>query len=114
MFDHSVYAPRNECSETGYETLAHSLTFPEGLTIRVFTDNLGQVRAVAFKTAAHKRGYSGLLLNSDGSEKWKHTAPAMQGQHTTRQLAALLVHLGFKWRRSEHETTAGAACFKRG
>lgn len=112
MFDHSVYGARNECSETGYETLARSLSFPGGLVVKVFTDNLGQVRIVAFKSASHRVGYSGLLLNPDGSEKWKTTAVAMRGQNTTRQLAALLVDLGYKWSRSEHETIAGAACFK--
>lgn len=114
MFDHSVYSAQNECSETGYETLAHSLTTPEGPTIKVFRDNFGQVRIVAFKSDAHNVGYSGLLLNADGTEKWKTTAPAMRGLNTTRQLAALLVHLGYKWSMSEHNTTAGLACFKRG
>lgn len=112
MFDHSVYNARNECSETGYEVVAHSLDFPQGPHIKVFTDNLGQVRIVAYKSAAHRVGYSGLLLNPDGTEKWKTTAPAMRGLNTTRQLSALLVHLGYKWLRSEHETTAGAACYK--
>lgn len=114
MFDHSVYNAQNECSETGYETLAHSLQMPDGVTIRVYVDNFKQVRAVAFKSPAHKVGYSGVLLNVDGSERWKTTAPAMRGQHTTRHLVAYLVSLGYNWKRSEHETTAGAACFKRG
>lgn len=111
MFDHSVYSAQNECSETGYETLAHSLKCPGGGVIRVYTDNFGQVRAVAFKSDAHKVGYSGVLLNADGSEKWKTTAPAMRGLRATRQLAAMLVALGYPWKRSEHETTAGQACF---
>lgn len=112
MFDHSVYNAQNECSETGYETLAHSLTMPEGPCIKVFIDNFKQVRIVAFKSDAHKVGYSGLLLNADGTERWKLTDVSMQGRNTTRQLAALLVHLGYTWKRSEHNTTAGLACFK--
>lgn len=112
MFDHSVYNAQNECSETGYETLARLLQYPDGTVVRVYRDNFGQVRAVAFKSAMHKVGYSGLLLNVDGTEKWKNTAPKMRGNNTTRTLAAIIVSLGFNWKRSEHETTAGAACFK--
>ena len=112
MFDHSVYNAQNECSETGYEVVAYSLKLPDGKVLRVFRDNFGQYRAVAFKSAMHKVGYSGVLLNADGSAKWKTTAPSMRGQNTTRQLVAFMVSLGIHWMRSEHETTAGAACFK--
>lgn len=112
MFDKSVYAALNGCSETGLEQLLIEQVLPTGQIVRVFVDNFKQYRAVIFQSVALDSGYSGVLLNVDGSIRWMHTRPDMRGHNTTRQLCAFMTSVGVYWERSEHETTAGQGCYK--
>lgn len=112
MFDHTVYNALNGCNETGLERLYSCQILPDGGVIRVYLDNFGQYRAVVFKSEAHSVGYSGVLLNTDGSVRWMHTALHMRGKATTRQLCCYMSSIGIKWRISEHLTDAGKACYK--
>lgn len=112
MFDHSVYAALNGCSETGLEKPHKYEVFPNGEIVRVYVDNFGQYRAVVFKSEAHTVGYSGVLLNVDGSVRWMFTDSAMRGKGTTRQLCCYMSSIGIRWRISEHLTEAGKACYK--
>lgn len=112
MFDKSVYAALNGCSETGLEQLLIEQVLPTGQIVRVFVDNFKQYRAVIFQSNAPESGYSGVLLNIDGSIRWMHTRPDMRGHKATRQLCAFMTSVGVYWERSEHETIAGQACYK--
>lgn len=112
MFDKSVYAALNGCSETGLEQVLIEQVLPTSQIVRVFVDNFKQYRVVIFQSIALDSGYSGVLLNVDGSIRWMNTRPDMRGANTTRQLCAFLTSVGVYWQRSEHETAAGRACYK--
>lgn len=108
----SVYAAQNQCDMTGLERLVKSQTMPDGNHIRLFLDHKGKYRIVAFKSRAHKVGYSGVLVQADGEIHYKETCPSMRGAGTTRKLQALLTAWRIRWYPSQHQTTAGAACYK--
>lgn len=96
---------------TGLECLVRTTTLADGRIIRLFRDHVGRYRIVAFKSAAHNVGYSGVLLHPDGEIYYKRTCQAMRGQNTTRQLQALLGVWGVKWFSSQYLTDAGKACY---
>lgn len=108
----SVYAAQNECQMTGLERLIHQVTTPEGPHIKLFRDHKGNHRIVAFKTDAHRVGYSGVFVQSDGEIHYKETCKSMRGKRTTRQLQGMLSTWGVKWYRSQYLTKAGVACYK--
>lgn len=112
MFDKSVYAALNGCSETGLESVVTEQLLPNGHIVSVYVDNFKQYRITIATSGAPESGYSGVLLNVDGSIRWMHTRPDMRGQNVTRQLCAFLTVVGIHWQRSEHETIAGKACYK--
>ena len=108
----TVYHALNQCSTTGLEVMVKSMTFPTGQLVRLYRDHVGRYRIVAFKTDAHLKGYSGILLMPDGEVYYKETCPSMRGFNTTRQLQACLTAWGIKWYRSQHLTEGGKACYK--
>jgi hypothetical protein len=112
MFDKSVYAALNKCSETGLEKPHKQELFPNGQIVRVYVDNFKQYRAVIHESVAHSEGYSGVLLNPDGSIRWMNTAAYMRGHGTVKQLLGYMSSIGIKWQVSDHLTEAGKATFK--
>lgn len=112
MFDHTVYAALNGCSETGLEKPHKVERLPNGQIVRVFVDNFQQYRATISESEAPETGYSGVLLNPDGSVRWMHTRADMRGCRATRHLCAYMSSIGIRWRISEHLTEAGRACYK--
>ncbi len=111
-FNDTVYAALNQCKLTGLETLLRQTTTPDASVIRLYRDHRGWHRIVAFKSAAHKVGYSGVLVQSDGEIHYKETCKAMRGRSSTKQLQAMLTKWGVQWYPSPYQTTAGAACYK--
>lgn len=105
----SVYAAQNQCNMTGLERLVKSQTMPDGNHIRLFLDHKGKYRIVAFKSRAHKVGYSGVLVQADGEIHYKETCQSMRHHGTTRKLQSMLTVWGVRWYRSPYQTTAGAA-----
>lgn len=99
----------NACRFTGTERLVEFVRVNKTDKVRLFRDNYGQHRIVYF---AQGQGVSAVLLNADGSIKYKHTMPSHRGHNMTRQLQALLTVWGIKWKASDYQTTAGAACYK--
>lgn len=111
--DNSVYNGINQCRFTMLEALAHKADYPDGTIIRCFKDEKGQLRIVAFKSAAHKVGYSGVLVHPWGEIRYKETCRAMRRQGATRALCAMLTVWGERWYPSQDQTLAGAACYQR-
>lgn len=108
----SVYAAMNECNMTGLERPVKRETFPDGTDVRLYVDHKGKYRIVAFKSKAHKVGYSGILLEPSGEIHYKETCPSMRGKASTRMLSSLLTVWEIPWYPSQYQTTAGAACYK--
>lgn len=110
--DKTVYHALNQCSMTGLERLVRQATMPEGPHIRLYRDHKGKHRIVAFKTDAHRVGYSGVLVQADGEIHYKETCRTMRGRATTRQLQAVLTSWGINWHPSPYQTKGGAACYE--
>lgn len=109
--DRTVYNACNRCPHTGLEKLISFHPMPNGSTIRIFKDNFGQVRIVAFKPG-NGTGYAGVLLDQHAVIKWKEVNPADRGKNVTRQLTAFLTMLGYRWQASDNQTASGKACYK--
>lgn len=109
--DKSVYSALNQCPITGLERPVKSLTFPQGPCVRLYRDHVGRHRIVAFKSDAHRQGYSGLIVLPCGKVYYKETCPSMRGWRTTRQLQAILTVWGVHWYPSEWQTKAGRASY---
>ena len=112
IFDHTVYNPIQGCNATVYEHSVKYERMPDGSVVRVYRDDNGQIRIVAFKSPEHNVGYSGMLLDCYGVIRWKATAPAMRGKGTTEQLRAYLaIVMKINVKRSDMQTIAGRACY---